>query len=133
MFNSKKGLSVITSTVLLLLVAISTGILIFNWYVDFQGTYTDEFVQQGKVGALEIKELKISGVGASIGVKNKGDVYHQIDTIKINGVTCIPSLNYVVVEAKNLIVDCSVSIGSTYVVDVFSNNGIFSRTISVFE
>lgn len=131
--KNKKAFSVITSTILLLLVAITTGILTLNWHINFQQNYTDNKLEAGKVGPLEIKELKTNGTYSIIGVMNKGETYHQIDNVKINLNDCSPSGQYIVVETDLIQVNCSVTIGNTYQIDVFSNHGVYTKTLTVFE
>jgi hypothetical protein len=132
--NKKAALSIISSTVLLLLVTISVGIFAYQWYASFQQDYTEKNLYQGKGGILEIMEVKTSGSNIQIGLRNKGELYHTIERVKIGSTQCTLLGTYIINNADNILVSgCSLTIDSTYEIVVFTERGVFTKTLTLIE
>ncbi len=130
----KAQLSVISATVLLFLVTGSASIFAYQWYTSFGEKYTEKELYEGKGGVLEIMELKTSGSNVQIGLRNKGELYHTIERVKVGSNECTLPGVYIVNNVDNIIVsNCSISIDSTYEIVVFSERGVFTKTLTVFE
>lgn len=134
MVRSKKGLSVVISVVLMILIASVVGSALFFWFQTFQSEYEIKQQLEGSERDLEILGIQyVNALNAIVGVKNNGPSYQIVNKIEVNGQECDVVGTNVVDSVSNLYVDCPVILDENFNVEVFSDEGISSRTFTSFE
>ena len=98
--------------------------------IKIQTTYTNK---EGKrILRDETREKLLAGIAG----KKKTDTYLEkllSYDIKVDGTSCSLEGSNVVDSITTVRLGCSVTVGELYDVDVFSSNGIFSRSVQVYN
>lgn len=134
MLKSKAAISTIVSIILLTLVAAITGVFFYEWGIEFVQDFESENELKGNIGKLEILGVKGTlDYKSVLGVRNTGTVDQEIYSVKLNGEDCNVLNSNIVGNVKNLELDCDVTELNNYEIEVNSNAGVFSKTLSVLE
>jgi hypothetical protein len=132
--DSKKGISPIVSVTLLLFVVVVAFTGISNWAQTFQNQMSFKAGGEFEGLKVEIKSLtRVSDNLSLLVVKNPSRQYIVIDSVTISTLACDMVYSNVVVDFGQIYLDCDVSVGSTYDIDILSTIGSSSKTLSVFD
>lgn len=132
---NKKGFTEIAAILLLLIVVVLASGAMYTWFNQFKSDWQAKQEIQNPNSRIEILGIKTYDTTQSqIGLKDlAGKSYHIITKILIDGNEC-EMISSNVVEYHNTIhLNCSLNLNQNYQIDVFSQNGIFSKTFTVQE
>jgi len=129
--RNKKAIGPILATILLLFVTVVVGSGVIVWFSEFQSGYeAKKEIQSGK-SKLDILGIQTYNTTKSkIGIRNVGTSYHIISKVKVNSNECSLLSTNVVQDLDFVYLNCSVVVGNNYNVVVYSNNGIYSKTLT---
>lgn len=132
--NSKKAISNIIVIVLLVALSALGGTGIFIWYTGLQSDYEVKQQSSGNLKNLEVLGVKyVNEQKAIVGLKNPGQSYHIVQTIKINDLECDVIGSNVVETVNELSVNCPVEFDENVNVELVSDKGVSSKRFTAFE
>ena len=132
--NNKKALSELVTILLLLVVASISFVVIFNWFIAFQSDLNAKGSLENNIGKLDIIGIKTYQTTTSqIGVRNNGGSYHIINKVLINKNNCNLLSTNVVEDVDVIYTSCSFILGQNYDIELFSDKGVFSKTLTALE
>ena len=132
--KNKKALSVIVSTLLLLLIAVAAGITLYFWFLNFQDDWQLKAQHHQNVGPIEILKVEnYLGSHSLVHVRNKGKSTHILNKILLNNITCQGLSTGVIKEVGIIRTNCTVAINSNYNVEIFTDKGVYSKYVTVYQ
>lgn len=134
MKHNKKALIPVFEVALLLIVAILSVVIVFKWGAEFQSSWDAKTEASAGVKDLEVLSIEIYNENESvIGVKNKGSAYHLLNAVYLDGGECDLLSTNVVELVEPVYLNCSVNLSQSYEIDIYSNKGVFSKTLTVLN
>lgn len=134
-FQSKKGIEPIMSVLLIMFVIVLTFTAISIWFNEYQGNWEVKSEISDKSSRIDLIGLKKSGSDmAELGLKAKGNQYHILSEVHIGDDECVLLNSNVVDSLTSVLLNCSLIIGESYDVKVFTETGrMFERYFTVYE
>ncbi|MCB9370069.1 right-handed parallel beta-helix repeat-containing protein [Candidatus Woesearchaeota archaeon] len=131
--ENKKATLPAVATVLLLFVVVVTSISTYTWVTTFRNSLQIK-VDNQKSGQIEPMELKqAEGNKATLALRHTStkDSFQIISSITLDNSSCL-SLNGNVIDTNFVfLLNCSVLSGKAYQVAVYTNNGIYEKSLFV--
>lgn len=125
---SKKAMSPVVATALLLVVGIIAVVNFQGWYQSFQSTKLVDVDEQANSGL----STKIEGVvGSNLFVNNGADSNITISSVIIDGITCSTAITNISSGVSNLDISGCVSdtTKKAHTISLVSDNGVFTEKL----
>lgn len=130
----KKAVSQVVAIMLMMVAAVILGFILIEWFFQFSSDWKTKPVNQNDVGHIDIIGLKYNDSEKSfLGLKENSDYSYNISKVKLNDNDCLILSSSIIESFENVLINCSVVIGNSYNINVFSDKGVFSRTVTVYN
>lgn len=130
----KKGLSTVVAAILILLVAVSSGVAVYTWFTSFQEEFTKKQQFVGDARNLEILGVQyINERKALLGLRNSGESFQIVESVRVGDQDCQVVGTNVVEEVSNVFIECPTDLEENYDLKITTNRGISAKTVTSFE
>ncbi len=126
--KNKKGMGVIVAIILLLLLVVTTGVGIYNWYLNFTDNYNSKQMLEYTTDLnehMEVLGFKYESNNYNIYIRNPFPSYLIVDELKVNDNNCLILSSNVLVQKDitSISVDCP-TINSVNKISIITKSGI---------
>lgn len=133
--KTKKALSSIVSMSLLLLIVVISSISLSNWYESYSDEMLIKYTLKTTSSDLKIKNLEYyDSTYTKLYLRNLNqNTYYVIDKITVNGYMCHFLTENVIISLNTIYLDCSLTTNGVYEIAVYTDKGIFEKTIYFYK